>query len=112
VGLFLDRAWAHFASREYASTSEILLHHLRRDDPAARSETSWRARMFRAFDGVWRRLFFDSPVPRERQLLLEHYTIAVLSGLAATLLLEGPRARLRAGELTLLRETLVRELRG
>jgi hypothetical protein len=42
--------------------------------------------------------------------VLQHYTIAVLTGLAAMLALEGAGARIRAEELDLLRDTLVREL--
>lgn len=112
AALFVARAWQHFASREYASTFEILLDHLRRSDLHPAREPSWQARMFRAFDGVWRRLFHDAPVPPERHRLLQHYTVSVLVGLAASLLLEGPKARLREEELALLEATLVRELTG
>jgi len=44
--------------------------------------------------------------------MLQHYAIAVLSGLATMITLEGGAARLREAELGLLRDTLVRELRG
>lgn len=110
VALFLDRAWQHFASREYASTSEILLDHLRRTDLGPAQQSSWRGRMFQAFDAVWRRVFHDAPVSRARHRLLQHFTVSALTGLASTLALEGPGARLREGELALLEETLVREL--
>ena len=112
TSLFLERTWQHFASREYASTFEILLDHLRRPDLYAAREPSWQARMFRAFDRVWRRLFHDAPLPRAGHRVLQHYTVSVLSGLASTLMLEGPGARLREGELALLESTLVRELSG
>jgi AcrR family transcriptional regulator len=108
VELFVERAFLHFTSREYASTFEILLDHLRREDGDAR----WQLEMSRAWDRVWRRFFADAPLPRRRQGVLQHYTISVLSGLASTLLLEGGAARLRDAELDLLRDTLVRELRG
>ena len=110
--LFLERTWHHFASREYASTFEILLDHLRRPDLYAAREPSWQARMFRAFDRVWRRLFHDAPLSRAAHRMLQHYTVSVLSGLASTLMLEGPGAHLREGELALLEATLVRKLSG
>ena len=53
---FVEHAWEHFASREYASTFEILLDHLRRTPPPG---ASWQVRMSRAWDGVWRRFFGD-----------------------------------------------------
>jgi AcrR family transcriptional regulator len=112
TSLFLERTWQHFASREYASTFEILLDHLRRPDLYAAREPSWQARMFRAFDRVWRRLFQDAPLSRGGHRVLQHYTVSVLSGLASTLMLEGPGAHLREGELALLESTLVRELSG
>ena len=110
IALFLERTWQHFASREYASTFEILLDHLRRPDLCAAQEPPWQARMFRAFDRVWRRLFHDAELSRARHRILQHYTISALSGLASTLMLEGRGARLREGELALLEATLVREL--
>ncbi|HBZ69818.1 MAG TPA: hypothetical protein DEP35_08830 [Deltaproteobacteria bacterium] len=110
TSLFLERTWQHFASREYASTFEILVDHLRRPDLYRAREPSWQARMFRAFDRVWRSLFHDSRLSRARHRVLQHYTISVLSGLASTLMLEGPGAQLREGELALLEATLVREL--
>lgn len=112
VSLFVARAWQHFASREYASTFEILLDHLRRPDLHPAREPSWQARMFESWDRVWRELFRDRQVPRGRERLLQHYTVAVLSGLASARLLEGPDASIPAAELRLLEETLRRELRG
>jgi AcrR family transcriptional regulator len=112
TSLFLERTWQHFASREYASTFEILLDHLRRPDLYTAREPSWQARMFRAFDRVWRRLFHDAPLSRASHRVLQHYTVSVLSGLASTLMLEGKGARLREGDLALLESTLVRELSG
>ena len=106
---FVERAWEHFASREYASTFEILLDHLRRTRPTG---ASWQERMSRAWDGVWGRFFGDAPISRRRHGELQHYTISVLSGLASTLMLEGRGARVRAAELALLAATLTRELGG
>jgi AcrR family transcriptional regulator len=107
VRLFLERAWSHFTSREYASTYEILLDHLRRRDLPG---PPWQLRMSRAWERVWERFFGAARLPRRRHGVLQHYTISVLSGLASTLLLEGRGARLRDPELALLERTLVREL--
>jgi len=112
VERFLDRAYAHFTSREYASTFEILLDHLRRDGASAKGGASWQLAMWRAWDREWRRFFGDAAVSRGRHGVLQHYTISVLSGLATILTLEGTAARLRDAELGLLRDTLVRELGG
>jgi AcrR family transcriptional regulator len=112
VEVFVARAWEHFSSRAYASTFEILLDHLRRGDPPLRGGAGWQTRMSRAWDLVWRRFFGGAPVSRRRHGELQHYTISVLSGLASTLMLEGRGARVRAAELELLRDTLVRELAG
>lgn len=109
VALFVERAFEHFTSREYASTFEILLDHLRREGGGGGA--GWQLQMSRAWDRVWRRFFGDASLPRRRQGVLQHYTISVLSGLASTLLLEGGDAKLREAELDLLRDTLVRELR-
>ena len=112
VALFVERAWQHFTSREYASTYEILLDHLRREDPLPQSGARWQIQMSRAWERVWRRFFGDVAVARKRQLRLQHYTVAVLSGLASTRMLEGGEPSLRREELELLEATLVRELTG
>ncbi|HEY8494952.1 MAG TPA: TetR/AcrR family transcriptional regulator [Myxococcota bacterium] len=109
VHAFVERAWAHFASREYASTAEILRDAVRRADPRGEGPR-WQEEMSRAFARVWRRVFGDRPATRARRGALQHYTIAVLSGLASTLALEGPGARVRPLELRLLEDTLTREL--
>ena len=110
VVFFVERAFEHFTSREYVSTFEILLDHLRRKDPPSPDGTRWQLQMLRAWDRVWRRFFGDATVPRRRQLLLQHYTVAVLTGLASTLLLEAGERSLPREELALLEATLVREL--
>jgi len=108
AALFVDRAFEHFASPLYRSTFEILLDHLgRRDEGGA---PGWRLEMFRAWDGVWMQLFGDAGLPRARHRTLEHFTFAALSGLASALVLEGPGALPRPGELDLLKETLARAL--
>jgi AcrR family transcriptional regulator len=105
---FVDRAWEHFSSPHYRSTFEILLNHLPRAD--SQQEPSLQQRMFEAWDGLWRRLFADARLPLRRRVILAHYTLSVLSGLAATLALEGDGAGIPSEELDLLKRTLVREL--
>jgi AcrR family transcriptional regulator len=107
AALFIDRAWEHFSSPHYRSTYEILLHYLGR---SGRRGGDWRERMFRDWDRLWRRLFSEAGAPRSRHYVLQHYTISVLTGLAATLMLEGSEAAIRPAELELLKDTLAREL--
>ena len=107
VGLFVDRAWAHFSGRHYRSTFEILRNFLGREE---RHGGDWREQMQRAWNDVWSRIFSDARLSRRRSLVLQHYTVATLSGLASTLMLEGPQAVLPKWELDLLKDTLVREL--
>jgi AcrR family transcriptional regulator len=109
VAVFVERAWAHFASREYACTAEILRDAIRRAEPAA-DGPRWQEAMSRAWSRVWRRFFGEAPAARARRGALQHYTIAVLTGLASTVALEGPDARVREAELALLEDTLLREL--
>jgi AcrR family transcriptional regulator len=108
AALFVDRAWAHFCSRQYRSTFEILLNYLGREDLG--SGRDWRQRMWRAWNAVWSRLFADSRLPRRRSMTLQHFTISALSGLAATVMLRGTGAPLPKQELALLKKMLVREL--
>ncbi len=107
VCAFVDRAWEHFASDHYRSMFEILLQ----SAPDGReAEGIWQRRMFRGWNRVWDGLFGDAGLPRRRSLTLQHYTIAVLSGLASLRILEGGIGRLQEAELGLLKATLVREL--
>jgi AcrR family transcriptional regulator len=110
VSLFIDRAWDHFSSAHYRSTHEILTHYLGREDTRARRD--WRDRMSRDWDRIWRRLFADARLSRRRHYVLQQHTIAVLSGLASTLMLEGGEPALRPAVLELLKETLAREFAG
>jgi len=105
---FVDGAWAHFASREYRSAFEILLQFIGRDDLS--DSPSWRREMFRSWDRVWMKLFCDSDLQRSEHHAIEHYTLSVLAGLAATRMLEGGRPQSRERELVFLTDTLVREL--
>ncbi len=104
VARFVDRSWEHFASPHYRSTFEILLN-LPPD-----LELSWQGEMLGTWTRIWSEYFPDSTLSRRRTVDLMHYTISVLSGLAATKILEGPDARVRAAELGFLKDTLHREL--
>jgi AcrR family transcriptional regulator len=108
--LFIDRAWAHFRSRHYRSTFEIMLNYLGREDLGR--DRDWRQRMWQAWNAVWSRLFPDARLSPRRSLTLQHFTISALSGLASTLTLQGGEATLPRRELDLLKHTLVRELGG
>jgi AcrR family transcriptional regulator len=108
AALFVDRAWQHFSSPHYRSTYEILLHYLGRS--GRKSGGDWRERMFAGWNDIWLELFADARIPRTRHFVLQHYTIAVLSGLASTLMLEGAESAIRPAELALLKDTLAREL--
>jgi len=108
AALFVDLAWEHFRGRHYRATFEILLNHLGRDAPAGGGD--WRIEMSRAWDRVWSRIFADARIPRRRSLLLQHFTVSALAGLAATLMLQGGNATLPKGELDVLKSTLRREL--
>jgi AcrR family transcriptional regulator len=104
VAAFVQRSWAHFASPEYRSTFEILLH-LPTD-----LEIAWQQQMFADWSRVWSRYFPESEPARQPTAALMHYTISVLSGLATTGMLEGAGPRVRARELGYLQATLGREL--
>jgi len=105
VSLFVDRAWEHFSSRHYRSTFEILLNYLGREEHADGGD--WRTEMTRAWDRVWSHVFSDSEIPRRKSLMLQHFTVSTLSGLAATLMLAGPDAALPRYELDVLKAALV-----
>jgi len=109
VSRFVDGAWQHFGGPHYHSTFEILLQ-ARAAGGEGEERPGWRSEMFRAWNDVWSRLFADSPLPRRRHVTLQHYTLAVLSGLASLRMLEGSDAARREAELELLKQTLAREL--
>jgi AcrR family transcriptional regulator len=105
VGLFVDRAWQHFASPHYRSTLEILLHLT----PERGEGAGWQGGMVRALNDVWQRLFADAALPPRRVAMLQRYAVSLLSGLASLATLDG-RAHARPAELALLERTLVEEL--
>jgi len=108
--LFVEHAWEHFSSRHYRATFEILLCYMRREHAAADDGASWQDRMTRAWDSVWSRLFAGATTSRRRSLMLQHYTVSVLSGLASTLALGGEGSVRVDAELGLLARTLQEEL--
>lgn len=108
VSLFVDRAWGHFGSAHYRSTFEILLHYAGPAGPDP--ELLWQSEMFAAWKRTWSGLFADARLPRRRDVALQLYTIAVLSGLATMKMLAGTNAPIRRTELGLLKDTLTREL--
>ncbi|HXX48091.1 MAG TPA: TetR/AcrR family transcriptional regulator [Myxococcota bacterium] len=105
--LFVERAWEHFASPHFRSTFEILQH-----DATPSRDGGWQGQMLAAWDAVWSALFGEAGLSRGRRLALQHYTISVLTGLALLRRFEEPAPALRARELALLKETLLRELAG
>jgi AcrR family transcriptional regulator len=110
VSLFIDRAWEHFRSRHFRTAFEILLDYLGRDEhPHA---AKWREQMTRAWDRVWSEIFADARVPRSHSLMLQHYTVATLSGLATMSIMEGGAVSLSQRELHMLKDTLVRSMSG
>jgi AcrR family transcriptional regulator len=104
ASMFVERAWGHFASPHYRSTLEILLN------LPADGELSWQTGMLSSWSEIWLAYFPGSSPGRRRTLELMHYTISVLSGLAITRLLEGGDSRVRARELSYLKDTLCREV--
>ena len=108
AALFVDLAWEHFRGRHYRATFEILLNYLGRAEH--RDAGNWRLEMSRGWDRVWSRIFADTKLPRKRSLLLQHFTVSTLSGLASTLMLRGGGSPLPTWELDVLKATLVREL--
>ena len=106
---FIDRAWKHFSSPHYRSTFEILLHLV--NPESLDTDSSWQNDMLMAWKGVWRKLFPDVKLERRRSVMLQHYTISTLSGLASMQVLAGAESRFADQELGLLKRTLLREFR-
>ncbi len=110
VSLFVDRAWEHFGSPHYRTTHEILLHFRARED--VEEAPAWSAIMAKAWNEIWREIFHDAPVSRQRHILIARYTVATLSGLAGLLVVSGDPADSLARDLDILKRLLIRELRG
>jgi len=108
VSIFVDRCWEHYRSPHYRSTFEILLNHLPKADTW--EGPSRQRRVLEELDGLWTRIFIDSPLSRKERLILESYTIAVLSGLATHLVLLGQQPVNLDGEIALLKKSVLRGL--
>ena len=105
VTLFVERAWAHFASAHFRSTFEILQHF------APDSAADWQTAMLASWNRIWSRIFDDAHLSVARRATLQHYTISFLVGRASLLRFKAAPARVLDAQLVLLEETLVRELR-
>ena len=66
--------------------------------------------MAHAWDRVWSRIFADARLSRQDSRRLQHFTIATLSGLAATRILEGGEPPVPRYDLQLLKDALTRTL--
>jgi AcrR family transcriptional regulator len=119
IDAFIESAWAHFDSAHYRAAFEILL----KDSAARRSgstsdpksdpnDLSWQGEILKAWTRIWRRLFPDVDLGRRRAMMIQHYTISVLSGLASMQFLAGEAAPFVRDELDLLKRTLAREFRA
>jgi AcrR family transcriptional regulator len=116
VSSFVDKAWQHYSSRHYRTTFEILLNVQGRDAGDDRNDESdvpqWQGQMYDAWNEVWISVFPDARPTRRREFFIQHYTLSVLSGLAATLMLQGDGAEVAPEELDLLKQTILAELDG
>jgi AcrR family transcriptional regulator len=108
VRLFVERAWEHFGGDDFRSTFEILLNHLPTE--ARRAAPTFQARMGRAWDAVWRRVFGDVRMPARERRALERYTFSALAGLSFAAILRGETAAGAESGTELLADTLRREL--
>ena len=115
IGTFVDAAWEHFGSARYRASFEILLaDSVSRDARAEpeRNDLSWQNEILKAWTRIWHRLFPELDLGRRRTLMIQHYTISTLSGLASLQLLAGKPPPFLRDELELLKKTLAREFRG
>jgi len=114
VSGFVDRAWAHFGSPDYRSTFEILLNATADEEgsDAGGAEPIWQSEMLDSWNRVWSRIFADVSLPRRKTVALQTFTISVLSGMAALAMLRRAVEPVHAAELELLKQTLLREMKG
>jgi len=112
IGAFIDSAWAHFGSAHYRVTFEILLEDsvARKTGAHTQADRSWQDEILKAWTRIWRRLFPDVELGRRRAVMIQHFTISALSGLASMQILAGEPTPFVAEELELLKRTLAREL--
>ena len=115
IDAFVASAWAHFDSVHYRAAFEILLEDSasrKSKSPSDPNDRSWQGEILKAWTRIWRRLFPDVSLGRRRAMMLQHYTISVLSGLASMQLLAGEAAPFVQDELEILKRTLAREFRA
>jgi len=115
IDTFIDAAWAHFDTAHYRATFEILLEDAapsKSRSASSRDDRSWQGEILKAWTRIWRQLFPDVEIGRERAMLIQHYTISVLSGLASMQILAGEAAPFVRDELEILKRTLAREFRA
>ncbi len=105
AGLFVERAWLHFSDPRYASTFQILINHAPTE--SGDGGPRWQDTMAEAWDAVWQELFDDVGIPIDQLHALQRYTVAVLTGLAATRMMQGANPTEPTAELAMLRDTLV-----
>ena len=110
VSHFVDRAWDHYSSADYRTANEILLHFHARED--IEEAPAWSAIMAKAWIDIWHEIFRTAPVSRQRHVVLAHYTLATLSGLAGLMLVSGDPADSMARDLDILKQLLIREFSG
>jgi AcrR family transcriptional regulator len=101
---FIDRAWKHFGGPHYRTTFEILLN------LPPEMESSWAPGVIGTWQAIWREYFPESPLDERETADLMRYAVAVLSGLAATNILEGPGRRGAGRSLARLEASLLEEL--
>ncbi len=68
--------------------------------------------MARAWIEIWHEIFQGASVSRQRHIVLAHYTLATLSGLAGLMILSGDLADSMARDLDILKHLLIREFAG
>jgi AcrR family transcriptional regulator len=108
--LFVDRAWAHFGSAHFRSMFEILLQAFGGTEGERDTPGEQQLRLHDGLDRLWRRIFPDAPLPRQRRVALESYTLATLMGLALQLAIAGGPSPQPKAEIALLARTLAAEL--
>lgn len=102
VSIFVERAWTHFASDHYRTTLEILLNLPSDLDP------SWEADLLASWKRIWQVYFPENPMSARQTANLMHYTISVLTGLAAMNMLTRRDIPVGDEQLAMLEQTLVR----
>jgi len=108
---FVDSAWSHFESIHYRATFEILLEEAtaRRIDPERAHDLSWQEEVLLALTRTWQQLFPDVQLDRFSAMMILHYTLSTLAGLASSNMMSDRVNPFVERELTLLKSTLADE---